>query len=75
MKKVLAVMVGMFLLTVWPFSGVWIALLTPILGGGAEQTYLYPIYGGMILLAGIVVACTAYVLEEIRELKKDRDDK
>lgn len=71
MKKVLLVMVVMFL-CMGPFAGVWVMLFQPLVGGGAEQTYLYPIYGGIILLSGIVVGCTVLVVEEIRALKKEK---
>ena len=70
MKKVFGAMLGMFLLTVWPGTGIW-QLFSHIIGGGVSKSYLYPIYGGMILLAGLIVACTVVVLEEIRSLKEE----
>ena len=70
MKKVLGAMLGMFLLTAWPGAAIW-QFLSHILGGGVSESYLYPIYGGMILLAGLIVACTVVVLEEIRSLKEE----
>ena len=73
MKKVVIVMAAMFALMVWPFGGVW-QLLAGILGGGVQQSFLYPLYGGIILLAGLVVACTELVLEEIRELKAEKKE-
>lgn len=49
------------------FGGAWISLLfQAIMGGGVEQTYIYPIYGGIILLAALIVGCTCYILEELR---------
>ena len=69
MKKVIIAMVVMFILIV-PLGGVWGILLQPLIGGGVEQTFLYPIYAGIILLAGLIVGCTAVILEEIRSLKK-----
>lgn len=75
MKKVLAAMVIMFLVVVFPLGGVWGMLLGPIIGGGVEQSFLYPIYIGLILLAGIVVGCTVVIVEEIRSLKSDMDKK
>lgn len=74
MKKVLLVMVVMFL-CMGPLAGIWVMLFQPIVGGGAEQTYLYPIYGGIILLSGIVVGCTVLIIEEIRALKKEKTEK
>lgn len=70
MKKVLAAMIGMFLLMVFPGGGIWV-LMQNIIGGGAAETYLYPIYGGIILLSGLVVGCTVVVLKEIRSLKDE----
>lgn len=70
MKKVFIAMVAMFVLTIWPFSGVW-QLLKYIIGGGAQESFLYPIYGGIILLAGLIVLCAEVIIEELRELKKE----
>lgn len=75
MKKVLAAMAVMFLVMVFPLGGMWGMLLEPIIGGGVEQTFIYPIYIGMILLAGIVVGCTVVILAEIRSLKNDKEEK
>lgn len=69
MKKVIIAMVVMFILIV-PLGGVWGILLQPLIGGSIEQTFLYPIYAGIILLAGLIVGCTVVILEEIRSLKK-----
>lgn len=69
MKKVIIAMAVMFILIV-PLGGVWGILLQPLLGGGVEQTFLYPIYAGIVLLAGLIVGCTVIILEEIRSLKK-----
>ena len=68
MKKVIIAMLVMFILIV-PLGGIWGILLQPLIGGGVEQTYLYPIYAGIILLAGLIVGCTVIILEEIRSLK------
>lgn len=46
-----------------------------LLGGGLEQSYLYPIYGGIILLAGVVVGASQLVIDEIKKLEKLLDDK
>ena len=70
MKKVLGAMLGMFLLTAWPGAAIW-QFLSHILGGSVSESYLYPIYGGMILLAGLIVGCTVVVLEEIKSLKEE----
>ena len=70
MKKVLITMLVMFLLIVWPFGGIWWTILHPILGGGVEQSFIYPLYGGIILLSGLIVGCTVIIIEEIRAVKK-----
>lgn len=54
MKKVAGVMLGMFALMIWPFGGILGAVLKPLVGGGVEQSFLYPIYIGLILLSGLV---------------------
>ena len=54
-------------LAVW---GIW-QLLSGILGGGVQESFLYPIYGGVILLSGLIVVCTELILEEIKSLKAD----
>ena len=72
MKKVLAAMAVMFLVIVIPLGQL---LLQPIIGGGVEQSFIYPIYMGLILLAGIVVGCTVVIVEEIHSLKDDKKDK
>ena len=63
MKKVIAAMAGMFLAIVL-FGGLWNVLLKPLIGGGPEQSFLYPLYIGLILLAGLVVG-VAVILYEI----------
>lgn len=70
MKKALITMVVMFAFTIWPFGGIW-QLLSGILGGGVQESFLYPIYGGIILLSGLIVVCTELILEEIKSLKVD----
>lgn len=69
MKKVISAMVIMFILLV-PLGGIWEFFLQPMIGGGVEQSFLYPIYVGIILLAGLVIGCTVILLEEIRSIKK-----
>lgn len=74
MKKAIIVMIVAFALVVWPFSGLW-QLLSGIIGGGVRESFIYPIYGGIILLSGLIVACTELVREEIKSLKDDIKDK
>ena len=74
MKKALITMVVMFAFTIWPFGGIW-QLLSGILGGGVQESFLYPLYGGVILLSGLIVVCTELILEEIKSLKVDMTHK
>ena len=74
MKKALITMVVMFAFTIWPFGGIW-QLLSGILGGGVQESFLYPIYGGIILLSGLIVVCTEHILEELKSLKADMTHK
>ena len=66
MKKAIITMVIMFLVMVWPLGGLWEIILKPIIGGGAEQSFLYPLYVGIIILAGLIVGCTDLIIKEIR---------
>ena len=59
-------MLVMFFLVVWPCGGIWGSILSPIIGGNTEQTFIYPSYIGIILLAGLVVGCTSLSISEIR---------
>jgi len=68
--QALAAMLGMFLLTIWPGGAIW-QFMSKIIGGGVSETFLYPIYGGMILLAGLIVGCTVVVLEEVKSIKEE----
>ena len=38
------------------------------------ESYIYPLYGGMILITGIVVGATTMVLDKLNELEKRMDD-
>lgn len=72
MKNALIAMVVMFMLVVFPCSGVW-TLLSHLVGGGAAESFLYPIYGGIVLLAGLIVGCTSLILDEIKALREKID--
>lgn len=67
MKYVIGVMVGFYILTFWLIPH---HLIFPF--GGVSESYLYPIYTGMILLSGLIVVCTRLVLEEMKELKEQK---
>lgn len=74
MKNIIIAMAVVFALVVSPFGGVWV-LLSGIMGGGVHESFLYPLYGGIVILAGLIVACTELIREEIRSLKNDIKDK
>ena len=73
-KKAIITMIAIFALIVWPFGGVW-QLLSHMIGGGVQESFVYPIYVGIILLSGIIVYCTELVLKEIKSLKDELKDK
>lgn len=71
MRYIIGTMIAFYILTnyVFVFLG---SILFP--WGGVRETYLHPVYSGIILLSGLIVACTKIVLEEIKGLKeKDRN--
>lgn len=70
MKKVIAAMVVLFLAIV-PLGGAWSVLLRPIIGGSTGESFIYPIYVGLILLAGLVVGAAVVLYEEIEKLRKE----
>lgn len=70
MRLILGTMVGFYILNFWIFPIIQ-QFLFP--WGGVAETHLHPIYMGMILLAGLMVACTKIVLEEIKAQKKKSD--
>ena len=45
MKKAIITMIVVFAFVIWPFSGVW-QFLSGIIGGGVQESFIYPIYGG-----------------------------
>ena len=69
MKKAIITMIVVFAFVIWPFS-VW-QFLSGIIGGGVQESFIYPIYGGIVLLAGLIVVCTELILEEIKSLKAE----
>ena len=74
MEEAIFAMIVVFAFVIWPFSGVW-QFLSGLIGGGAQESFIYPIYGGIVLLAGLIVVCTELILEEIKSLKDDIKDK
>ena len=71
MKKAIIAMVSMFIIMVWPLGGLWEMILKPIIGGGVEQSFIYPLYIGVIVLIGVIVGCTDLIIKEIRSKDKE----
>ena len=69
MKKAFVAM-GLMALLMTIGGGVISMILTSLIGGGTEQSYIYPIYGGIIALTGVVVGVSQWVIEEIKKLKE-----
>ena len=44
--------------------------ISSVIGGGVEQSFIYPIYAGIIVLTGVVVGATEVILFEIKDLKE-----
>ena len=72
MKILIGTMLGFYILNFWIFPNIN-QLIFP--WGGVQETHLHPIYMGMILLSGLIVGCTYLILESIKELKKDSNNK
>ncbi len=68
MKMVIGVIVFFFLAMTFG-GGISDMIFSAIVGGGVDESFLYPIYGGIVLLAGMIAICTKIVLEEIQSLK------
>ena len=49
-------------------GGISVGVFQKICGGGVTETCLYPIYGGVILLAVLITVCTMLIIEEIRNI-------
>ncbi len=54
-------------------AGLFGIMFSSLVGGGISESYIYPVYGGIILIAGLIVLCTCIVLEEIRNLSYYKD--
>ena len=70
MKKAIIAMIVVFAFVIWPFGGVW-QFLSGMIGGGAQESFIYPIYGGIVLLAGLITVCAELILKEIKSLKAE----
>ena len=63
MKIIIGTMIRFYILVYWilPFT---YHVIFP--WGGVSESHLHPVYMGMILLSGLIVACTKIILEEIK---------
>lgn len=68
-KPILITFVVFFFSMTWG-GGLTAVLFQKICGGGVQETYLYPIYGGIILLAVLIATCTCVIIEELRNLNR-----
>ena len=68
MKKAL---IAMLLMAIFLIGGGGLVsmLFTHALGGGVEQSYIYPIYGAIIVLTGVIVGAAQVIVNEIRNQK------
>lgn len=71
MKKAIITMILMVFVMIWPLGGLWEIILKPIIGG-TEQSFIYPLYIGIILLTGIIVGCTDMIIKEIRSQDREK---
>lgn len=71
MKKIIIAMIFMTFI-LFDIGGLITGLFMSVLGGSVEQTYLYPLYGGMVVLAGIIVGAAEIIREDIKELKEGK---
>ncbi len=74
MKKIIIAMIFMTFV-LFDIGGLVTGLFMSVLGGSVEQTYLYPLYGGLVVLAGIIVGATEMIREDIRALKEGTPSK
>ena len=69
MKNVIVAMLLMAVLLIGGGGLISMAISSAI-GGGIEQSFIYPIYAGIIVLTGVVVGATEVILSEIKDLKE-----
>jgi len=72
MRYVLLVMFLFYIFLFWPFGFIVSEILFP--WGGVAESHLKPIYLGLIYLSGLIVACTLYLAELIKEQKNEKKD-
>lgn len=68
MFKVIGVMFTFWVLLTFGV-GISVPMFSSIVGGGVTESFLYPIYFGIMLLSGLIVACTIIILNAINNIK------
>lgn len=71
MKKIIIAMIFMTFV-LFDIGGLMTGLFMSVLGSSVERTYLYPLYGGLVVLAGIIVGAAEIIREDIKELKEGK---
>jgi len=66
MKPVLLTPILFFLFVTWLGAIIYIPLFSNTIGGGAQETFFYPLYFGQIVLATLLVLCTCIIVDEVR---------
>ena len=69
LKKVFGIMV-LFGIVMIGGGGAISMAIKAMVGGGVSESYIYTIYGGIILLAGLIVGCTCIIVDEIKKINK-----
>lgn len=68
LKKVFGIMVLFGIVMIGGGGAISMAIKAMV--GGVSESYIYPIYGGIILLAGLIVGCTCIIVDEIKKINK-----
>ena len=69
MKKIIGTMLAFTIVMLFGGGAISMAI-TAIVGGGNAESYIYPIYGGIVLLSGLIIGCTCVILEKLAEIEK-----
>ncbi|SHI45203.1 hypothetical protein [Desulfosporosinus lacus] len=64
LKLILTTMISCYVFIYW-LGGPLAEVIFP--GGGVAESYLKPIYLGIVVLSGLIVGCTYYIAELIKK--------
>ena len=73
MKNAMIAMIGMFIV-LGPLGGLVSNVMIARFGGSAVESCIYPLYGGIIILTGIIVGAATMVLHKLDELENKMND-